>query len=480
MNKDLAQYCPALFEGETLYSWVSRWVIDTPKPYLGRILTELLGSRGKQVDSTFPSFIPELEKLSGINAHKLLNEHTVIPFFRSFVCESNYHKVISLIYSGDTKRIHKYLSITANRVNDTSELLYCPKCSKCDIQNKGVAYWHVKHQLPGVSACVKHGLKLIPYVKQRRSLQLPPQDLSSSVLTIASPESLKLAKVTEYLLANSFHQLDGERLADIYRYKLLNIGLASESLSVNQTELRTLLEDFWAPVMDDEAIADIFELGKSRTFPASIFYHSASQHHPLKHILIIVMLFEGMKELLMFEQSVFDYRTKPKTLTEHEFDDNENVALNTLRKGHSLREASRSSSLSVGKVKQIAVVNNIKIDRREQCIFEDERVLILEKLKRHEKTKSIAIDMGFSVGAVEQILSQNPDVVEARLKRRYWMKRYIRRAKLLIAMRNESLNTRHAIQKAASVHYNWLFRFDKQWLYRHLPAKQPWNKRNKS
>ena len=60
--------------------------------------------------------------------------------------------------------------------------------------------------------------------------------------------------------------------------KLLNIGLASESLSVNQTELRTLLEDFWAPVMDDEAIADIFELGKSRTFPASIFYFVASQH----------------------------------------------------------------------------------------------------------------------------------------------------------------------------------------------------------
>lgn len=478
MNKDLVQYCPALFDDETLYSWVSRWVIETPKPYLGRILTELLGSRGKQVDSTFPSFIPELEKISGINGNKLLNEHSIVPFFRNFVCESNYQNVLSSIYTGETQDIHKHLSMTANRINGTSELRYCPKCCAWDIENKGVAYWHVNHQLPGVSACVKHALRLIPYAKQRRCLQLPPHNLISSVLTIASPESLKLARMAEDLMNNDFYQLDGERLADIYRHKLLDIGLASQSLSINQKELRALLEGFWTPVMDDEAIEHIFELGKSRTFPTSLFYHSESQHHPLKHLLMIAMLFDSLEELLAFEQSVFDDKGKTKITKKCEVNNKEGKAFSILKKGHSLREASRISGLSVGKVKQIAVVNNIEIDRREQCIFENERIRILNKLKRFEKTQSIAIDIGCSVGVIEQILSQNPEVVESRRLRRYWKKRYLRRAKLLVAMRDKSLKTRSAIQKAARTHYTWLFRYDKQWLYRHLPPKQKpryWN-----
>jgi hypothetical protein len=469
----LSQNCPELFEEETIYSWLSRWVYDSPYPSIGGMLSHLLGTRNKQLDSTFPSFVKALSDVSGIDAKILINQHTIVPYFKHFCEPQLFEEVLNDIYNGNTQTTHSKMSITAGRINESKWLNYCPQCVDEDVKEYGIAYWHVNHQLPGVSACVKHNLKLKGVIKCRRATIKPPQKISEDEYIYANQESLELANISLVLLNDEAPKLDGEVISGLYRHKLLSMGLASSCLSIHQAELRQLLERYWRPIMDVEAIKSTFELEKSRSYPASLFYHPESHHHPLKHLLMIVMLFGSLDELYTFQLSI---STKPKkTIEPSKFNMHKEtkLALKALQNGESLRQASYFSGLSIVKVKQIAVINGIAIERREQRLFEKDRELILKKLKRYEPTQKIAKSMTCSVGAVEQILSQNPEVVEQRKTERFTRNSIYHRTKLIIAMRDIAHNTRGKIQKAARTHYTWLFRYDKAWLYRILPPKQP-------
>ncbi|MDO6677097.1 TnsD family Tn7-like transposition protein [Shewanella sp. 4_MG-2023] len=469
------QYCPEVFADETLYSWLSRWVYSTPSPSINLILERMLGSHSKQLDSLFPSYVVALAQQASISEAILINAHTLVPYFRHFCNESLYCSTLKDMHSGETQSTHSKMSLIAGRIKESRYLNFCPGCVEDDINQWGIAYWHVAHQLPGLSSCVTHGLNLKGVKKYRRGLLRPPQTVVKEDLICASPRALKLAQLSIELLSFEPPLFEGEVMAMIYRHRLLEMGLASERLNIHQAELRVSLKEYWGLVLQEETIAHIFELGGGHTYPTCLFYQASAHHHPLKHLLMIGMIFESIGELVHFHKSIISNQAMSNKVHRNKIDKQVKMelALAALKAGSSLRQSCNASGLSIGKVKQIAVSHNVSIQRREQKLFAMERELILQDLKRLKSTQEIAILMNCSVGAVEQILSQHPTVVEHRRKERFMRKCHFHRANLIVAMRKQPHCTRSSLQQAVRTDYTWLFRYDKAWLYRVLPAKQP-------
>lgn len=471
---NLSQYCPELFEDETLYSWISRWAYDSPYPSIGGFLKVLLGTRHKQLDSMFPSYVSTLANISSISEEELINQHSVIPYFRSFCGNSLFQAILTDIYAGNTKTVHSKMSITAGRINDTKMLNYCHLCVENDIEKYGIAYWHVQHQLPGVSACVQHGQKLKEINKGRRRAIKPPQETSEDNFKQASSVELKLAKFSYELLFKDISKFDGEKLSSIYRHKLHELGMTSPCLTIHQAEVRKALEDYWMSLPHVDAIDHIFELGGGHTYPSCLFYHAKAHHHPLKHLLMIGMLFESFDELVVFSKNIqpTDLTTEEDLVSLEYEPEKVKIALLELINGNSLRHASSVSGLSVIKVKQIAIVNGIYVNRREQQIFSKDRQVIFKKLSLGYSTEHIAEEMNCSVGSVEQILSQHPELLPQRKKIRFIQRRQFHRAKLISTLKSNNTKTRSALQKKVRASYTWLFKHDNEWLYKNLPKRQ--------
>ncbi|PKH04766.1 TnsD family Tn7-like transposition protein [Moritella sp. Urea-trap-13] len=475
MNKiNLAQYCPKLFIDETLHSWLIRWAYESPYPSVGELLKHLLGTRNKQLDSIFPSYIENLVYQSSMSEDQLITAHTVVPYFSHFCGEKLYQEILQDMHRGDTQAIYSKMSLTASRINTTSYLNYCPRCVEEDVEQYGIAYWHVSHQIPGVLSCVKHKLQLKGLHKLRRGMIKPPQYVVKYDFIDASSEALKLARLSLKILSRKKPLFEGYRMSLIYRTRLREMGMASTSFNVHQTELRAALEEYWQPILTDETIAIIFDLGDKRTYPACMFYHSAAHHHPLKHILMIGMLFHSIEELLEFNYDLVNtYIAIANPALKESYKPQEvKLALKELKAGCSLRHSSKISGLSVAKVKQIAISNGIEIKRREQSIFEKDRNLIIEKLSEGFSTTAISEFMHLSIPAVEQILSQHPEIVVRRKELRFLHSRSLHRANLIQALKRNSTGTRHDLQKEARNSYTWLFRYDQKWLYGKLPERQ--------
>lgn len=81
----------------------------------------------------------------------------------------------------------------------TPNLKLCPECAKLEINNKGTIWYHRAHQIPGVTACHKHGCKLINS-PGRKFHELNIREINLSDVSPATETEIKYACfVFEYM-----------------------------------------------------------------------------------------------------------------------------------------------------------------------------------------------------------------------------------------------------------------------------------------
>lgn len=81
--------------------------------------------------------------------------------------------------------------------------------------------------------------------------------------------------------------------------------------------------------------------------------------------------------------------------------------------------------------------------------------------------------MQCSVASVEQILAQNPDIVQQRKDSRVAETRKKHRDAIQTLINTQKYLRRTDVQKAARAAYTWLYKNDADWLYQQLPAETP-------
>ena len=106
---------------------------------------------------------------SMFNPKKLINEHTPFLYFTRMGSEKMKRAHLTDILDGHVKKpAHIYTAVS----RDGYSLRYCPLCVNEDIQLYGEPYYHVEHQIPLSSVCVKHRCHLKQIVIQNPRLSL--------------------------------------------------------------------------------------------------------------------------------------------------------------------------------------------------------------------------------------------------------------------------------------------------------------------
>ncbi|WP_338518410.1 TnsD family Tn7-like transposition protein [Alteromonas gracilis] len=472
----LGRFFPRPFSDEAIFSVIQRVVLTHGGGKDKRILSTLFGSRSLQFCSQFPSVIPHLTCQSNISCDTWITEHTVLPMYRLFTPKKQYESAIEALKDGKGNHVFKVLGITASREKLTPIAKYCPQCAQADEKNLGLAYWHIGHQLPGLTHCVFHHERLIVMRLSRKQFDVWPEVSSSDA--IGASQGNKAERHLSSLINESYilGKVMGS-IPDLYeRYfaRLVARGFMTSCGHLRLQLLRAEMATFWKEVSYLPCFQDAFSTQHSLGFPSNLFAYQNACHQPIKHLLLIGFLFGDIATMLSFKcTSCREQEYSHSTISQKPEADIEAAIVEELKSGLSLRKVSGKFHVSVGFVKKVAVIHKIELDLRPQRIFRAEQDEIIEKLTLGYSTQDIAAQFHCSTGAIETILSQHPDIVESRADLRKHRKRELMRS-LLIATINELHNPRrNDIKLKSGAAYMWLYKHDKVWLYDHLPAQIP-------
>lgn len=459
-----------LEDDEIPYSWLVATCQLSGLPST-RLLLERSQLAHCQLASQFPGYIPFISKVLGLSASKIINEHTMLPLFRCFLREKTYYSVLNNLAEGNGSNLHSRMSLIANRVSAGTVLRACPECIEGDLENVGRAWWHLQHQLPGCSVCLKHCEPLVELEVRRRELIQPTQLATQHSLNLSEID-IQLSGLIDDVWRCNQPVIQYNDLLNRYRQRLVEAALAPHIGAIRQERLRQTLRAYWS----ESASPVVQQLLLDNSYPENLFRAQRAQFHPLKHLLLIGMLWRSWQEFV-------EYNTSEPGLHEScdanwlNEDNSDADILRSLRGGQSLREVSRYFKRSIIYVKKIAVQHNVQVDRRPKRIFGVDRELIVGMLKSGVKTRQIAHKVDCSVGAVEQVLSQHPDLVKSRREMRFNAQLNNHQQNILKVLDGRPNLHRGEIQCACKASYSWLFKHDKEWLYSVLPPSLPRSKR---
>ena len=462
----------SILPDETAYSYLVRWSWGSGYPDPRSALKNLLGTDNYQFGSSFPSYIPALHSLTGIAKDTLIEQHTILPFFRMFCTGEVYQKAHDKLFEGNAKNLHTRLSLVAGRLTQSNNAAYCSYCVIEDKKHFGTAYWHREHQLPGQILCVQHNKRLETTNIARRDFVLPRDTTPALYESITSPEMVLSTLLHEILTTNK--SIATSRLKDAYRSELSKKGFTTESGRLRIKRLHDELKRYWSPIVHLSLYKRIFECDVRNLFPASLFYSSQSVVHPIKHALLIGMLFGSISRLLAAYDDadsngvqVFTTKNKTKVNQLSLAPKIRATIVNSLQEGTSMRTLSRQYGKSISVIKKLAALHSVMVNTRAQKLFQPEIDVIITMAKLGDSTQNIADKFNCSVGAVEQIIGQQAGLVAYRHTKRVSELKSAHRAKVLKA--TKQFKTRSEIRQHASASYMYLYRHDTAWLYDTLP-----------
>lgn len=467
-----------LFPEETPYSYVVRLWLTSAYPSTRKFLTELIGNAHYQLHTAFPSYIPQIARLTEESADVLLLEHSLFPYFSAFLTTNRREELRAKMLHGNTGALQSQLSLLANRIPQTPTLKYCPLCANNDLDQFGVAYWHVNHQLPFTQTCPLHGCRLLSILYKRRDLILPPQSQNElSIGDVSSDKERLFTSLSDELLSHNGARFDQARLAKCYRHGLRQSGFCTDKESVHQFNWAMAVKAFWRADLPPELFTALYVKRSHLNFPRCLLYQPNAAHHPIKHILIIGQLLTSFDDFKICYEAGHGLEDMPPALKKPMIPrvsaQSDGILDAELGAGKSLREAAKRASVSIGYAKSFALKHNYTIERRAQKIFGEERKQILEMLKKGAQTKVTAKSVGCSVGAVEQVLTQTQGLSVRREQERRKMKRKLHQKTIQMFLKERPQATRNDIKRMCGAAYSWFFKNDKNSLNDLLPPAIP-------
>ncbi|MFD3318191.1 TnsD family Tn7-like transposition protein [Alteromonas macleodii] len=463
------------FKDETIFSFIQRVVVMDAAATEKKAAKRLFNSSSLQFFSPFPSFIPRLAELSDFSANEWIDQHTVLPAYRAFTPIQKYEEAYRNLENGEGEKVFKALSLIANRQCQTGRLNYCPQCAIDDSSIIGIAHWHVCHQFPGAYQCKHHRCRLVTVAVSRHRFDSWPSLSVKSTLRATTIEE-RLTRFTEFF--HSRGQSFVASLQDVYLQRLAEKGFLTRHSHIRLRSLRQCMLSTYEQLLHHSEISSIFDCSRVPHYPTCVIRKQASVLSPLKHLLLLAFLFKSPEELLNFISGQRNEKkaVEAKTINSNEVDDTESI-VSLLTEGESLRRTSQAIGRSVAYIKKLAIKEGLGFESRAQRLFSTERRLIAFLLLAGYPTDVIARKFECSKGAIEQVLSQHPDIVQLRKLRRYFDKRQEMRSSLLATKDCLQKPRRQDIKKMNNKAYMWLFKNDKDWLYNHLPSATPRSQR---
>jgi Tn7-like transposition protein D/TniQ len=370
----------------------------------------------------------------GPNAKTLLRNHTVLPLYLPFLPKGRAEKCKQAALGGGGKSLPFLTGVMASKIEQPTNLRLCPLCAAEDNKAFGEPYWHRSHQVPGVTTCYRHGIRLLEMPTRRGSrlnrheFYCPPKNQQEIEGATTEGDGC-LARDTHWLLNGNDCEPGLDLLKENYLIALQEKRLAHLS---GRAYITRLTEQFIEHHGDELLVILGCPLSteQNSSWLADMLRDRPRCAHPIQHLLLINFLGHTAQS---FFEILAQERKKPKC-----------AALSPQKET---------------KQKQI--------DQRVLAKLWTDRQISLREIGRRLKVDPMTVKrhaaragLRFPREGVRPTRNRPPQPKERRkrldLHRRRW--------EMALAQTDP-----HGLRKRLPNTYSYLFRFDREWLDRHRP-----------
>lgn len=469
---------------ETLFSLCSRYHLLSGNHLASSTCERLFGHPKQGSAHDLPSRIGEFVSRTGGQlgtAHEIIYQRTLLPIYLPFLTAEESEKALAALAGTSIGSLKYQLGLTASRFGASHPLKACLTCAVSNVEEYGVAYWHLSHQWPGVVVCPVHrtpllysnlkatGVQRFQWVlPQRESLVQQKADITPSEAVVSlAMAAIKLAKLPPNTSLEAGNVIAAYR-AGLEERALLK-GASKSSLFgseigrqyskhlaplLNHPELRGL------PATSEAAYREVAKLSSS----------SCLSLHPIRHLALITWLYPD------FESFLTQCLNRPGQCPSHlsslqtvedklmREDERKIRFLKLVASGLTVSAASHSIGIDPITGMAWAANQGISVEKRPSLVRGEVKARMVSALKRGSSKESVANLGGVSVASVTRLLRTEVGLQAAWHRAQTATRRRAARTKWLNVV---SLNPRGGIKSIRILEpatYAWLYRNDRDWL----------------
>jgi hypothetical protein len=496
-----ATFFPTPDPGEMLYSTIVRYHLQTAGSDVRRTMRAFFGVNTiGNLKSLLPShlryFFNVVGRLFWSTPTDIVVNQTLFPICGFFLPPTKTWAISAQMLGQPKAGGPMTISGLSAQGRHRGALRFCFKCREEDERRHGVGRWWCAHQVPGTTACWRHGLPLheacsncgeLPILLH--GLNTPPRACKCGARYLPGTP-LPPADVLEAKIANQILVVKPEFIEPSIRRLAYHERLREKSIVVGEKLDLAKIEDEYrkfsrgengAPsrrawtqgLSDAEVVADL--VSNKGTYRRSRFR--------CLEIRIIAWLFGDLHGFLDFAREVTrptvhapGLGSPPRRASETR----ETAVLEAIASGASLKAVCKSCGVS--RFYPLFLLHRLGKPLPHRCrpIDEVRLEVILDCLRTGEPITQVARSLNFPYEEVlAASLAYNADVAEGKRKR---IAEQLDAARHFIASLVDSgvVRTRSQLWEIAATQSDLLFRLDRQWFEVHAPPKRKARPRKKS
>ena len=493
---------PEPYPDETFYSWIARYHEHSANGLHKFTVQRLYGESPWCAVYGLPTglkrFCQNLLPLVIYNPEELVENHSLLPYFSSAVPLERLEIVKERMLNASNSQVHGKLGTLTSKVKNFRYLRFCSECLKEDIKFMGEPYWHRTHQLPGVLVCPFHEVPTLnSKIDKQNTKHLTYASASQCALPllrqrniIVNDRLISIARESSGLLKTYQPQVTTR----MYRSELLKTGF-NQGQFINQKKLAREFLGYWGAELLEE-IGATPEVGKANWLRRiGSTNDKNSNFHPLYHILIRLFL-EQLKQ-----QAATIQLPKPKQYypCPNPFCSEAKKESGTLIRTHRRQKSgplhgtiacqcgfSYSCNLEAEKLYTGHVISYGSIWEGKFIGFVEAGYTIPQMIEAMSVSRDVIIRKVLELGLKPNWKVRM--VAKSGLSQRIKNRVAVERKNLREYRKRHPRHSRVEIRAGMNAGYKFLYRQDREWLLKHLPAqKQPkrkkelinWKKRDK-
>lgn len=295
---------PDPYPDELFYSICARFSERVQYPNRRSVVEELFGTGSAIACVSLPShldyFIAQLPQYCSLEVHRILDEHTLLPFFASFLPPERHSRLRQDMLGDNGPGVHMRAGLMASRLPLPLWLRFCSQCVEEDCSKYGECYWHRIHQVPGVEICPLHKTWLKNSSARARNVQTRYEFISAeSAIQIALPELEQFDRNEQFfellfVLALDAHWLLDQRnlsqdpnlLQQRYHWRLVDLGLSTYQGRVDRNALLSKFKNMYAPELLRLLHCEL-DHRTGDNWLERLARKPDNAQHPLHHLLLI-------------------------------------------------------------------------------------------------------------------------------------------------------------------------------------------------
>lgn len=300
-------YFPDPYPDELFYSLCARYSERMQYPGKTAVHQELFGllMSNATIDlpghlDFFAAALPPGHRCGQVN--RVIDRHTLWPFYRPFLSVERQQAVLAAMRGVTGGRPDLHAGTAGTAIPRPEWLRFCPKCVAEDRTQFGECYWHRTHQAAGVYLCPNHEVPLenssVGVGWRRPSAEFVAaeailQPVPARALSLPHPWRtllLFLSRETAWLLDQPALEVNQVTLRKRYKVALAERGLASYTGVVKTKQLLQAFADFypadlltWLHCSLDSPVKAPWPGRLTREGDRSV-------QHPLRHLLFMHFL----------------------------------------------------------------------------------------------------------------------------------------------------------------------------------------------